>query len=72
VKRGNRRADSAALTDAIGAPDEAIEEATEDAVEGRRRKVWRKMPDESLARKLARRGGEVDPLPFDTSERGWH
>jgi len=72
VNRANRRADSVALSGAIGVPDETLDAATEDAVQGRRRKVWRKMPDESLGRRLARRDGEANPLLFDPSQRDWH
>ena len=72
VNRANRRGDSVALAGAKGVPDETLDAAAEDAVEGRRRKVWRKVPDESLGRKLARRDGEPDPDSFDPSRKGWH
>jgi len=72
VNRANRRADTVALTDATGAPDEEIDAAAEDAVEGRRRKIWRKWPDEPLSRKLARREEPDAPGSFDPSARNWH
>ncbi|WP_109509180.1 hypothetical protein [Nocardioides speluncae] len=72
VNRANRRADTVALTEATGIPDEAIDTAAEDAVEGRRRKVWRKWPDEPLGKKLARREGTAEPPTFDPSARDWH
>lgn len=71
VNRANRRADSVALSDAIGVPDDVIDAAAEDAVEGRRRKVWRKIPDEVLGLELAARDGEEDRSSFDPSRRGW-
>lgn len=72
VNRANRRGDTVALSDALGEPDDELDAEAEDAVEGRRRKVWRKWPDEPLRRKLARRDGTGDDLPFDPSQRGWH
>ena len=72
VNRANRRADTVALTEATGVPDEAIDSAAEDAVEGRRRKVWRKWPDERLGRKVARSEGTDAPPSFDPSARDWH
>lgn len=57
VNRANRRADSVALTGVIGAPDEDIDASAEDAVLGRRRKVWRKVPDRPLGATLNERGG---------------
>lgn len=59
VNRVNRRADSVALVDALGTPDEDIDAAVADVVEGRQRKVWRKWPDESLGTRLAKRAGEA-------------
>jgi len=72
VNRANRRADTVALTDALGPPDDGIDSRVEDAVVGRKRKVWRKWPDERLGRKLARRDGADEDLPFDPSQRDWH
>lgn len=72
VNRANRRGDTVALAGATGVPDETLDAAVEDAVQGRRRKVWRKVPDESLGRRLARRDGDPDPAPFDPSQKGWH
>lgn len=57
VNRANRRADSVALSGASGVPAGAIDDAVQDVVEGRRRKVWRKVPDEALGLKLVRRDG---------------
>jgi len=71
VNRANRRGDTVALTGAIGEPDETIETDAEDAVEGRRRKVWRKWPDRPLGLILARRSG-IDDLPDDPSDRRPH
>lgn len=72
VNRANRRADSVALSGAVGVPDETVDTAAEDAVKGRRRKVWRKVPDESLGHKLARRATGQEPSGWDPSRRGWH
>lgn len=58
VNRANRRADSVAFGDVLGSPDEALDTAVADGVEGRRRKVWRKRPDEPLGHKLARHDGD--------------
>jgi len=70
VNRANRRADSITLTGTLGAPDEEIDATVTDAVEARRRKVWRKRPDEKLGGRIARRHGAVgDDLPFDPSHR---
>lgn len=72
VNRANRRADTVALTDALGPPDNEVEAVVEDAVQGRRRKVWRKWPDEPLGRQLARREGVEEDLPWDPSQSSWH
>lgn len=73
VNRANRRADSVTLTDALGVRDDELASRAEDAVEGRRRKVWRKWSDEPLAHKLARRADADEGLPFDPSQRSpWH
>ncbi|NYI58731.1 hypothetical protein [Cellulomonas soli] len=69
VNRANRRADTVALTESLGAPDEDVAAASEDAVEGRRRKVWRKWPDEPLGKMLARRTDNDEQRPFDPSWR---
>lgn len=64
VNRANRRADTVALTDALGAPDEAIEAEVESTVMGRKRKVWRKWPDLRLRTAIADKRGDdqyVDP-----------
>ena len=72
VNRANRRGDTVALAGATGVPDQTLDAAVGDAVQGRPRKVWRKVPDESLGRRLARRGGDPDPAPFDPSQKSWH
>jgi hypothetical protein len=72
VNRANRRADSVALEGALGAPDEDVDTAVEDKVEGRRRKVWRKWPDEPLGRQIARREGTEDERPWDPSQWSLH
>ena len=64
VNRANRRADAVALTAALGVPDHDAEAAVEDAVLGRRRKVWRKFPDLRLRTRVAAKIGDdtyVDP-----------
>ena len=72
ANRAHRRADTVALTGRAGVPDQKLDTAAEDAVEGRRRKVWRKWPDEPLGKELARRDGADDPSSFDTSARDLH
>lgn len=72
VNRANRRTDTVALSNVLGPPDEEVDGRIEDVVEGRRRKIWRKWPDEPLRRKLARREGKEDDLPFDPSQRDLH
>lgn len=71
ANRANRRADAVALSGAIGVPDETLDAAAEDAVRGRRRKVWRKVPDESLGQRLERRETGQEPSSWDPSSRGW-
>lgn len=68
VNRANRRADSVALSEVEGAPDEELNTAAQDGLEGRRRKVWRKVPDQALGKKLARRDGTTD-TGFDPSRQ---
>ena len=68
VNRANRRAETVGLSGALGPVDSSAEEAAEQRVVGRRRKVWRKWADEPLGRTLARREGETD-FPFDASDR---
>lgn len=72
ANRANRRADSVALTGALGASGENVDSSVEGAVEGQRRKVRRKWPDERLGRKLARREGADADHRFDPTQRGWH
>lgn len=60
VNRANRRGDAVSLTGAIGEPDTTIEAEVEDAVEGRRRKAWRKWPDQRLGKVLDRKRGDLD------------
>jgi hypothetical protein len=50
VNRVNRRLDTMALAGAIGEPDDVIDDEVEQTLLGRRRKVWRKWPDEPLGR----------------------
>lgn len=71
ANRANRRADSAALAAAEGAPDEELNSVAQDRLEGRRRKVWRKVPDQALGKKLARRDG-TETAGFDPSRLGPH
>ncbi|WP_332645187.1 hypothetical protein [Aeromicrobium sp.] len=70
VNRANRRAESVALHGAIGPPDDAVDEAVEQKVLGKKRKVWRKWPDQRLGNYLASRAGE--DVPDDESNRHWH
>ena len=72
VNRANRRADTVAMSGGVGRPVESLDERVDDAIAGRRRKVWRKLPDEPLRDRLARREGASDQLPFDPSRRDWH
>lgn len=58
VNRSNRRSDSTALAAGLGAPDEVVEAAVEDAVLGRRRKVWRKWRDQRLGNVLEDKRGD--------------
>ncbi|MEU4454163.1 hypothetical protein AB0F44_22715 [Nocardioides sp. NPDC023903] len=70
VNRANRRADAVALVDAMGAPDEVVEAEVEDAVLGRRRKVWRKFPDLRLRTKVAAKLGDEEYVDPEFGERG--
>ena len=72
VNRANRRADSVALSETIGVPDDVIDAAADDAVKGRRRKFWRKVPDQSLGHRLAERNGSDDTPGFDPSRQRPH
>lgn len=72
VNRANRRAETVALTEALGAQDTGRAEHADDAIEGRRRKRWRKQPDEALGVKLARQQGKPPPDGFDPSKSTWH
>ena len=69
VNRANRRLDATALAGALGPADEALEVRAQEGVESRRRKQWRKTPDEPLRRTLARRSGADVDLPWDPSRR---
>ena len=55
VNRANRHLDQQALGLALGAPDPVLEEAAEQRLLRRRRKTWRKWPDEALGDFLERR-----------------
>jgi len=68
VNRANRHEDQRILDSAVGVPDEDLDDAAEQALLGRRRKVWRKWPDRPLGRILAKRAGN-DDLPDDPSDR---
>ncbi|SDD15147.1 hypothetical protein [Nocardioides lianchengensis] len=59
VNRANRRADSVALEGARGALDLDLAVRAEQRLVGRRRKVWRKWPDQPLGTVLAARRGEL-------------
>ena len=72
VNRANRHADTVALGDALGVPDDELDASAQDGVEGRRRKVWRKWPDEPLGRRLARTDGSDNGPAWDPSQRDWH
>lgn len=52
VNRANRRGDSTALAGAVGTPDDEVGDAVEQRLLGRRRKVWRKWPDQPLGEAL--------------------
>lgn len=60
VNRANRHQDAVTLTGVIGVPDAIVEDAIEQKVLGRRRKAWRKWPDQPLGKVLAKR--EVDEV----------
>lgn len=55
VNRANRQADRRLLALATGSTTADDRERTESKVAGRRRKVWRKQPDQPLGVVLARR-----------------
>lgn len=59
VNRANRHLDSTALAAGVGAPDEVVDDAVEQKVLGRRRKVWRKWPDKRLGKVLDQKRGET-------------
>lgn len=69
VNRANRHVDQRILDGAVGVPDEELENAIEQDLLGRRRKVWRKWPDQPLGKMLAKRAGKDDHLPEDPSDR---
>lgn len=58
VNRANRRLDTTALAAGVGAPDAVVDDAVEQKVLGRRRKVWRKWPDKRLGKVLDQKRGE--------------
>ena len=58
VNRANRHQDQQALDKVLGIPDEKLDDAAEQRVLGRRRKKWRKWPDEPLGEVLKRRRGK--------------
>jgi hypothetical protein len=60
VNRANRHQDQQILGGAVGVPDEALDDAVEQAVLGRRRKIWRKIADEPLGEVLDRRRAKSD------------
>jgi hypothetical protein len=60
VNRANRRLDSTSLAAAVGTPVDEVDEAIEQRLLGRRRKVWRKWPDQRLGKVLDRKRGERD------------
>lgn len=55
VNRANRHLDKQRLDESTGAASSEIAEEVEDRVKGRRRKVWRKEPDQPLGEVLARK-----------------
>ena len=69
VNRANRHGDQQILGSAVGVPDEELEDSVEQDLLGRRRKVWRKWPDQPLGKMLAKRAGKGDDLPEDPSDR---
>lgn len=71
VNRANRHSDNITLSGALGAPDEDLDEAAEQRLLGRRRKVWRKWPDEPLGQQIRKREGDQD-LPWDPSGKSFH
>ena len=73
VNRANRRAEAVDLTRVTGVPDEALDSAAQDALEGRRRKRWRKWADEPLGRRLSKRDGSATDRRWDPSDSTpWH
>jgi hypothetical protein len=60
VNRANRHQDRQTLDSAVGAPEDERDDAVEQALLGRRRKVWRKWADEPLGELLARRRSRTD------------
>lgn len=72
VNRAHRRTDTVALGRAAGVPDSRAAEAAEFVVLGRRRKVWRKLPDQALGLLLAGRRGAVEDAGFDPARRRPH
>jgi hypothetical protein len=68
VNRANRHVEQRILDGAVGEPDEEVENAVEQHLLGRRRKVWRKWADQPLGKLLAQRAGK-DDLPEDPSDR---
>jgi hypothetical protein len=56
VNRANRHLDNQLLDAASGEPNAEAAAETEDRVEGRRKKAWRKAPDQALGVVLARKG----------------
>jgi len=68
VNRANRHQDQRILDVAVGVPDQELDDDVEQKLLGRRRKVWRKWPDQPLGKLLAKRAGNAD-LPEDPSDR---
>jgi len=56
VNRANRHLDNQLLDSASGEPTAEGAAKAEDRVMGRRKKVWRKAPDQPLGEVLARKG----------------
>lgn len=68
VNRANRHEDQMILGGAVGVPNPELDDAVEQKLLGRRRKVWRKWPDQPLGKMLAKRAG-IDDMPEDPSDR---
>ena len=67
VNRANRRGDSTALAGAVGVPDEAVDAEIEQRLLGRRRKVWRKWPDQPLGEAIERKADcAIDGAPSES------